>query len=323
MAEAGAFRAITISTNMAGRGTDIRLGGAGGEDYERVAALGGLYVIGANRHESRRIDDQLRGRAVRQGDPGSSRFFISLEDELLARYKIADSLPKRYRTVAQAEPVDSALLRRQVDRAQRIVEGQNFDIRQTLYRYSNFLDKQRQVMALQRRQYIDGTIPPTVFAEGQLAVHQELLRLMSEEVLLDLERRLMLQAIDDCWADHLEAVTEIRDSIHLAEVGGLDPFREFLKQASGSFQETLVSIDQRALEKSAALNLVPGGISLEKLGLYDPSSTWTYLVDDQAFSDRLTAQLIGTRNVGFSAMAAFSGPLLMLWAFSQRFGRRR
>jgi hypothetical protein len=90
---------------------------------------------------------------------------------------------------------------------------------------------------------------------------------MGEEARLDLERRLMLQAFDDCWADHLAAVTEIRDSIHLAEVGGLDPFREFLKQAAGSFQETLASVDQRALEKPAALKLVPEGISLEKLGL--------------------------------------------------------
>src|SRR5262249_58170140 len=85
IAEAGAVGAVTISTNMAGRGTDIRLGGAREEERERVVVLGGLYVIGTNRHESRRIDDQLRGRAGRQGDPGTARFFVRLEDALMAR----------------------------------------------------------------------------------------------------------------------------------------------------------------------------------------------------------------------------------------------
>ena len=88
IARAGALRAVTIATNMAGRGTDILLGGEDEAEHERVAALGGLYVIGTNRHESQRVDLQLRGRAGRQGDPGESRFFGSLEDDLLTRYGI-------------------------------------------------------------------------------------------------------------------------------------------------------------------------------------------------------------------------------------------
>ena len=123
VAGAGALGAVTISTNMAGRGTDIRLGGRQGLDHDQVAALGGLYVIGTNLHESRRIDDQLRGRAGRQGDPGSSRFFVSLEDELLVRYRIADSFGQRWRSVAGEAPADSAILRRRINQAQRIVEG--------------------------------------------------------------------------------------------------------------------------------------------------------------------------------------------------------
>src|SRR4030095_16315549 len=95
VAEAGALGAVTISTNMAGRGTDIRLGGAGEVQREAVVALGGLYVLGTNRHESRRIDDQLRGRAGRQGDPGSSRFLISLEDSLLERCGIERLVPAK------------------------------------------------------------------------------------------------------------------------------------------------------------------------------------------------------------------------------------
>ncbi|UCG26486.1 MAG: accessory Sec system translocase SecA2, partial [Chloroflexota bacterium] len=112
VAEAGALGAVTISTNMAGRGTDIRLGGHDGRDYDRVAAQGGLYVIGTNLHESRRIDDQLRGRVGRQGDPGNSRFFVSLDDDLLTRYGIADSFGPRWRSAAGAAPSNSPILRR-------------------------------------------------------------------------------------------------------------------------------------------------------------------------------------------------------------------
>ena len=134
VARAGALGAVTISTNMAGRGTDIRLGGrrTRAATATRVAALGGLYVIGTNRHESRRVDLQLRGRAGRQGDPGESRFFVSLEDDLLVRYGIHCSIPARYLPERSDAPIESPVVRREVARAQRIVEGQNFEIRRTL-----------------------------------------------------------------------------------------------------------------------------------------------------------------------------------------------
>ncbi|MFQ5596194.1 MAG: accessory Sec system translocase SecA2, partial [Anaerolineae bacterium] len=165
IAEAGDLGSVTISTNMAGRGVDIRLGGREGEAYEQVAALGGLYVIGTNRHESRRIDDQLRGRAGRQGDPGSSRFFVSLEDELLARYGIDDLIPERWRPTPQAEPIDNPVLRRAIERAQRIIENQNFDIRHTLWRYAHFVEKQSGVVYEKRRQVLMGTVSSNVLRE--------------------------------------------------------------------------------------------------------------------------------------------------------------
>jgi preprotein translocase subunit SecA len=323
VAEAGALGAVTISTNMAGRGTDIRLGGRQGQDHERVAALGGLYVIGTNRHESRRIDDQLRGRAGRQGDPGSARFFISLEDDLLTRHGIADSISSRWRSAGAAEAVDSPILRRQVAQAQRIVEGQNFDIRHILWRYSHFVEKQRRVINERRRRVLEGTETPGLLEERLPAVRQRLKEFMDDKTLLDLERRLMLLTIDECWSEHLAAVTEIRDGIHLAEVGGLDPYREFLKLAAESFAQTLEAIDERAIETFASLEVSSDGLSLDEMGLRGPSSTWTYLVNDQAFTDRLAATLVGGRNVGFAAGAAMTGPLLMLWALSRRFGRRR
>jgi preprotein translocase subunit SecA len=140
VAEAGDAGAITISTNMAGRGTDIRLGGHSGVRYDQVRSLGGLYVLGTNRHDSLRIDCQLRGRAGRQGDPGSSRFFISLQDDLLTRNGIDELLPKRWRSLSNKESLDNSLIRRTIVRVQRIEEGQNFDIRQTLWRYSRVVE---------------------------------------------------------------------------------------------------------------------------------------------------------------------------------------
>jgi preprotein translocase subunit SecA len=322
VAEAGALGAVTISTNMAGRGTDIRLGGLKGQDQDRVAALAGLYVIGTNRHESRRIDHQLRGRAGRQGDPGSSRFFISLDDELLVRYRIADSLTKRWRTAAKLEPVDSPILRRQVARAQRIVEGQNYDIRQTLWRYSHFVEGQRLIIYDRRRRVLEGKATPSVLQERLPVTHQRLKKRLGDELLTDLERRVMLKAIDECWSQHLAAVTEIRDGIHLAEVGGLDPYREFLKLAADSFKQTLAAIDEHVIEQFTFMELSSDGIAFDKMGLQGPSSTWTYLVNDQVFTDRLVASLVGGRNIGFAAGAAMTGPLLMLWTLSRRFGRR-
>lgn len=122
MARAGIKGAVTISTNMAGRGTDIVLGGGVAGAHDEVVALGGLYVIGTTRHESRRIDDQLRGRAGRQGDPGSSRLFVSLEDDLIQRYGVMSLLPRRQRPAPDAAEVTDPVVHRAIAQAQRIIE---------------------------------------------------------------------------------------------------------------------------------------------------------------------------------------------------------
>jgi preprotein translocase subunit SecA len=322
VAEAGALGAVTISTNMAGRGVDIRLGGREAQDHDPVVALGGLYVIGTNRHESRRIDDQLRGRAGRQGDPGSSRFFVSLEDPLLMRYGIDDLLPGKWRPAPQPAPVDNPALRHAVDQAQRIIEGQNFDIRHTLFRYSHFVEQQRCVVYHKRRAVLEGTAPPSRLHEQSPSQWGRARRVLGADALRDLERRLVLHAIDACWSEHLATVTEIRDYIHLVEVGGRSPLQEFQKQAAKSFMQAMDSIDDHVLQTFAALELAPDGVDLDALGLRGPSSTWTYLVSDSAFTDQVAAALVGSGNAGFAANAALTGPLLLLWALSRRWRRR-
>jgi preprotein translocase subunit SecA len=126
IAAAGQRGAVTISTNMAGRGTDIKLG-----DDPLIIKLGGLYVMGTNKHESRRVDDQLRGRTGRQGDPGLSRFFISLEDDLFERYGVREFLPAAYRqpSAISVQSIDDRIIRKEINRAQAIIAGQNAKIR--------------------------------------------------------------------------------------------------------------------------------------------------------------------------------------------------
>jgi len=150
IASAGQSGKVTIATNMAGRGTDIKLG-------EGVVEAGGLHILGTSRHESRRIDNQLRGRSGRQGDPGSSRFFLSLEDDLLRIFgsdRITSIMDKL--GMEEDEPIEHNMISRAIENAQRKVEGHNFDIRKHLLEYDDVMNKQREVIYQQRRDVLDG-----------------------------------------------------------------------------------------------------------------------------------------------------------------------
>jgi len=151
IAQAGQPGSVTISTNMAGRGTDIKLG-------EGVADVGGLHILGTERHESRRIDNQLRGRSGRQGDKGSSRFYLSLEDDLLRIFgaERISSVMDRI-GVEEGQPIEHNLISKAIEGAQRRVEGQNFDIRKHLLEYDDVMNRQRQVVYEQRRNVLDGS----------------------------------------------------------------------------------------------------------------------------------------------------------------------
>ncbi|WP_028585532.1 preprotein translocase subunit SecA [Desulfogranum mediterraneum] len=149
IAEAGQQGKVTIATNMAGRGTDIKLG-------EGVRELGGLHILGTSRHESRRIDNQLRGRAGRQGDPGSSRFFLSLEDDLLRIFgsgRLSGIMDKL--GMDDDEPIEHSMVSKAIENAQRKVEGHNFDIRKHLLEYDDVMNKQREVIYKQRREVLE------------------------------------------------------------------------------------------------------------------------------------------------------------------------
>jgi preprotein translocase subunit SecA len=228
VAQAGQHGAVTISTNMAGRGVDIQLGPG-------VADLGGLYVIGMNRHEARRIDNQLRGRAGRQGDPGRSRFFISVEDDLLAKYSAGVNQRLNY----------------SVTELQRLIESQNLETRLFLDKYEAIVEGQRNAIQERRNQILESDAP-------------------------ELERMAALSAIDDQWANYLEAVADIRAGIHWQSYAGHDPLHAYLTKVDVLYREMDAALDDEIAARIEEANA----------GRFDPTqrgATWTYLTTDTPF----------------------------------------
>jgi len=322
IARAGAPGAVTISTNMAGRGTDIKLGGAGEEERGQVAALGGLYVIGTNRHESLRIDNQLRGRAGRQGDPGSSRFFISLEDDIFERYGLSRQLLSRHRLCRQDEAVDDDLLRKEILHGQRVIEGRNLDIRRALWDYSTLVDTQRRIVAGWR----DGVFDPPAGADAPFRPGSRFLKAGSarfgREEFDRMARRAALFHIDRLWADHLAWLADLRESIHLVKLGRMEPLTEFQKSATETFLNMEKAIERHVRATLKSLVAREGPDDLDAEGLKGPSSTWTYLVNDDQFG--WGVEMLKGSNIGFAAIAAaLYGPLYVFALIANRLKKRR
>src|SRR3989339_800319 len=212
IAQAGKPGVITIATNMAGRGVDIILGGdpVNKEEQKKVLELGGLHVIGTERHESRRIDNQLRGRAGRMGDPGSSQFFVSAEDDLMRIFG-GDRMKSIMTTLRVPEdmPIENKLISKSIESAQTKVEGNNFDIRKHLVEYDDVINKHRETKYKKIKE-------------------------RAEEIGLDwkeIEKSILIRSIDTLWIEHLEAMSSVRQGIGLRGYGQRDPLVEYKKEA--------------------------------------------------------------------------------------------
>lgn len=295
---AGQAGAVTIATNMAGRGTDIILG-------EGVAELGGLHIIGTERHESRRIDNQLRGRAGRQGDPGSTQFYLSLGDELMKRFGADNVLNMMERLgFEEDQPIESKMITRAVESAQKRVEGNNFDMRKVVLQYDDVMNQQREVIYKQRREVLEsenikqivmemirGTIQRNVEAhcpddipenwelqevadymnskmleEGAITRDdlwgkevEEIVEFIfgkvqekydareeriGEEMVREFEKVIVLRAVDSKWMDHIDAMDQLRQGIHLRAYGGTDPLREYQFEGFAMFNEMISTIQE-------------------------------------------------------------------------------
>lgn len=310
IARAGCSGAVTISTNMAGRGTDIVLGGGDPADREKVIGLGGLYVIGTNRHESLRIDQQLRGRAGRQGDVGMSRFFISFEDELLIKYKFKEILPKRLRKIRSAEAVQHKRIAKFIRIMQRIIESRFFDMRKALYEFSSFMEKQRLVLQTER----------VAVLEDDHALQERIGVVVKDEVLRLKLRRLILLLYDRYWAVHLDFLTQTREGIYIVQLGGQNPLREFRRMADEHFQEILSTLDSEIPAKVSFVVDHPT-IDLSELDLQRPEATWTYIVHDNPFGNQLALMLLDNSNIGFTA-DPISAIALFFYALLERRKKR-
>ncbi len=291
IAQAGALGTITISTNMAGRGTDIRLGGVDEKDGELIKALGGLYVIGLNHFESARIDNQLRGRAGRQGDPGSSRFYISLEDDLIARYGIKGLIPEKYRYLKQEQSITDPVVSRQISHAQKTIEAQNFEIRRTLWKYSWIMEKQRLILQQHRQAILLNQEIPCLFQNSLPERYQQLIKTLEEQVLREAEKYVTLYQIDSFWADFLEEAAEIREGIHLVQLSGKIPLHEFHKEVINLYSNLQSRIEQAIIDTLRTVEITVNGVCLEREGLKRPSATWTYMINDTPFGSNLQMAL--------------------------------
>ena len=309
IAQAGKLSAITISTNMAGRGTDIRLGGSDEKEKQQVMDLGGLYVIGTNKHESQRIDQQLRGRAGRQGDPGSSRYFISLEDDLFIKYRLNELLPTNTLPMIENGKIDSPIIRREVARIQRICEGQNLDIKITLNKYSSLIEKQRTILFNRRESIFQNHSASDFFKQESPEKFNKYHSVIGDKNLNSICQLILFYLIDNYWQQYLAEIAEIRESIHLKRVGGQDPYIEFQKLAIKIFDQLLLKLDRQLIKTFNIIQIDNNRVNLKKLGIIAPSATWTYLINDNPFEHVLGMQLQG--DVGKQIGAVMMTPFLI------------
>lgn len=264
VSQAGKKGAVVIATNMAGRGVDIKLGGnpATKESVEEVKALGGLYVIGTERHDARRIDNQLRGRAGRQGDPGETQFFVSLEDKLMRIFATDTVKGLMGRLgIPEDEPIQNKMISRSLESAQNKIEGVNFDARKHVLGFDDVLNHQRQTIYSRRKEaLVDGEDEVLGIARAILGEEVSLLETkekeLGREVFVQGLRQLLLQGYDMLWIEHIETMDYLRSSVNLRSYGGRDPFIEYRKEGLRLFknlEQNLHTIVAESVPKMTAV----------------------------------------------------------------------
>lgn len=274
IAQAGYKGRVTVATNMAGRGVDIKLGGVplDKEKYEEVKSLGGLFVMGTERHDSRRIDNQLRGRSGRHGDPGETQFFVSMEDSLM-RIFASDVVKKMMGRlgISEDEPIQNKMITKSLESAQEKIEGFNFDSRKQVLEYDDVMNHQRKIVYERRRailfgvneevddylkRIIDDVYSPQTIDEANeiFGKREEVEKLIldKKEVLGEKEfftvvRRLILQTIDTLWVEHLEVMDYLRSSVNLRAYGQRDPLVEYKREGLKMFKEMQWVINEKIL----------------------------------------------------------------------------
>ncbi len=313
IAGAGKLNAVTISTNMAGRGVDIRLGGGDLQEYKQVCALGGLYVIGTNRYESVRIDSQLRGRSGRQGDPGESRFFVSLQDDMIVKYRVDEQLPERYKDLKMAGAIGNPAINKAIERTQRVVEGRTLDGKITLAKYAAIPEDQRRLVHTMRQDVLFENKELSVLEELAPEKRGSILERVPEQEFLNAQKLIALFAINKCWADYLLFTESVQDEIRMVSSVGADPLVHYNRKLIDGFEELEENIRKEILAIWSAAVIKDGHIDLNRMGVRGPSSTRTYMVHD------------GTEQITVNAIASgmVNAPLYLFYLLVEYFKRGR
>ncbi|HIX78618.1 MAG TPA: accessory Sec system translocase SecA2 [Candidatus Corynebacterium faecipullorum] len=293
VAEAGDVGRVTVSTQMAGRGTDIKLGGADESDRETVVEKGGLAVLGTSRHRSSRLDNQLRGRAGRQGDPGKSLFFVSLEDDVVKQGGEDESLSARPDANGL---IDSKRVRDFIAHCQRVTEGQLLEIHAQTWKYNQLLADQRIIIDERRAKLLDTDQAWQELAERAPERAAELGEVPAE-ARERAAREIMLYHLDLAWADHLELMDDVRESIHLRAIARETPIDEYHRIAVREFKDLAQRAVDDALDTFKTVLIDAEGAHLEDHGLSRPSATWTYMVSDNPLSGGGNSVLKGIGNI--------------------------
>ncbi len=289
IAQAGKLGAVTIATNMAGRGVDIILGGnpPDPDEAKKVKELGGLHIIATERHDARRIDDQLRGRSGRQGDPGSSQFFLSLEDDLLRIFG-GETIQKMMEVlkIPEDEPIEASMVSKAIEEAQSKIEGFNLDARSHLLEYDDVINKHRETIYRKRKEILEKSKEETASYVLELleknGFNKEDYQKKEKEIGLDglrqVERFIFLKIIDSLWVDHLENLQTLQDAVRLRAYGQKDPLVEFKNEAHKMFQTLLTMVESEAARVldgiKPSTQIKPPTVSVsapgEKIGRNDP-----------------------------------------------------
>ncbi len=285
IAEAGTLNSVTVSTQIAGRGTDIRLGGSDEAGHDDVAELGGLHVIGTGRHHTERLDNQLRGRAGRQGDPGSSVFFSSWEDDVVVSHLDPEKLPMG----TDLENGDGRILDPKagqlLENAQRIAEGRLLDVHANTWRYNQLVAQQRAILVERRNTLLRTATARQELAERSPERYEELAKEIDEEQLEKISRQIMLYHLDRGWADHQAYLSDIRESIHLRALGRQNPLDEFHRLAVDAFASLAADAIEAAQQTFETANVVEDEQGLDLSKLARPTSTWTYMIHDNPLAE--------------------------------------
>ncbi|MGU3652094.1 accessory Sec system translocase SecA2 [Mycolicibacterium sp. A43C] len=291
IAEAGARGRVTVSTQMAGRGTDIRLGGSDEADHDEVAELGGLHVIGTGRHYTERLDNQLRGRAGRQGDPGSSVFFSSWEDDVVVSFVEPNKLPLATDGDGRITSNRAAAL---LDHAQRVAEGKTLDLHANTWRYNQLTAQQRAILVERRDTLLRTAAAREELEERSPQRYEELAETIPQERLEEICRLIMLYHLDRGWADHLAYLADIRESISLRALGNQNPLDEFHRMAVDAFASLAadaIEAAQQTFDTATIVDDEEGVAGLDLTRLARPTSTWTYMIHDDPLADNVMSAL--------------------------------